>query len=47
MSDRTWLKNMRGESKVKSNDSNEIPDGGGGGTLDIASLPSGPEMKTV
>ena len=37
---RTWQKNKRGDSKVESNDSPEIPDGGRG-TSDIPGLPSG------
>ena len=37
---RTWQKNKRGDSKVESNDSPEIPNGGGE-TSDIPGLPSG------
>ena len=36
---RTWQKNKRGDSKVESNDSPEIPDRGE--TSDIPGLPSG------
>ena len=40
-SNRTRQKNKRGDSKVKSNDSPELPDRGPGETPDIPSLPSG------
>ena len=40
---RTRQKNKRGDSKVESNDSPEIPDRGE--TLDIPGLPSGGDIK--
>ena len=44
-SDRTRQKNKRGDSKVESNDSPEIPDKGE--TSDIHGLPSGANIKQI
>ena len=41
----TRQKNKRGDSKVESNDSPEIPDKGGGGTSENPGLPSGVKDK--
>ena len=45
MSNRTRQENKRGESKVESNDSPEIPDMGE--TSDIPGLPSGVSIKGI
>ena len=45
MSNRTRQKNKRGDSKVESNDSPEIPDRGE--TSDIPGLPSGAEKTKL
>ena len=43
-SNRAWQKNKRGDSKVESNDSPEIPNRGE--TSDISGLPSGDQPST-
>ena len=47
MSNRTRQNNKTADRKVKSNDSPEIPDGGGGETSEESRLPSGQKNGRV